>query len=66
MLVLSKDGFDFGDAASFGAKFVGDEKFRKVLVEGVKGVGLVVEELKDLDAPEVGELLAAVVAELKA
>ena len=66
VMVLSKDGYDFGDAISFGTKFLGDEKFRQTLIEGVKGADQILAEMKDLEAKEVGELLAAVVAELKA
>jgi len=63
---LAKDGLDLGDAVALGSKLVSDEKFRDLLVEGVKGIDQVPAELKDIAASEALELLGAVYEALKA
>ncbi len=63
---LAKDGLDLGDAVALGSKLVSDEKFRDLLVEGVKGVGEIPAEIKDIAASEALELLGAVYEALKA
>jgi hypothetical protein len=62
----AKDGLDLSDAVALGSKLVSDEKFREVLVEGVKGIDQVPAELKDIAASEALELLGAVYEALKA
>ena len=63
---LGADGYDLSDAASLGAKFVGDEIFRAKVLAGVKGAGSILEEIKDLSGAEAVELLGAAYVELKA
>jgi hypothetical protein len=63
---LAKDGLDLGDAVALGSKLVSDEKFRDLLVEGVKGIDQVPAELKDIAASEALQLLGAVYEALKA
>jgi hypothetical protein len=62
----AKDGLDLSDAVALGSKLVSDEKFREILVEGVKGIDQVPAELKDIAASEALELLGAVYEALKA
>lgn len=64
--VAAKDGLDLGDAVSLGSKLVSDAAFRDALVEGVKGLDKVPEEIKDIAASEALELLGAVYEALKA
>lgn len=63
---LAKDGLDLSDAVALGTKLVSDEKFRNILIEGVKGAGEIPEEIKDIAASEAIELLGAVYEALKA
>jgi len=63
---LAKDGLDLSDAVSLGSKLVSDAAFRDALVEGVKGIDKVREEIKDIAASEALELLGAVYEALKA
>jgi hypothetical protein len=63
---LGADGYDLSDAASLGAKFVGDGVFRAKVVSGVQGAGAILEEIKDLSGAEAVELLGAAYVELKA
>jgi hypothetical protein len=63
---LAKDGLDLSDAVALGSKLVSDEKFRDLLVEGVKGAGEIPAEIKDIAASEALELLGAVYEALKA
>lgn len=57
---LAKDGIDLSDAVALGSKLVSDEPFRTALVKAVEGAGKIPEEIKDLDAAEVGELLGVI------
>jgi hypothetical protein len=63
---LAKDGLDLSDAVALGSKLVSDTAFRDALVEGVKGLDKVPEEIKDIAASEALELLGAVYEALKA
>lgn len=63
---LAKDGLDLGDAFALGSKLIGDDKFRSALIEGIKGLDQVSQELKDIAASEAFELLEAVVGAIKA
>lgn len=63
---LGADGFDLSDAAALGAKFIGDEDFRKKVLDGIKGAGSILDEVRDLSGAEVVELLGAAYEELKA
>lgn len=63
---LAKDGLDLSDAVALGSKLVSDSAFRDALVEGVKGLDKVPEEIKDIAASEALELLGAVYEALKA
>lgn len=62
----AKDGLDLSDALALGSKLVSDAAFRDALVEGVKGLDKVPEEIKDIAASEALELLGAVYEALKA
>ena len=62
----AKDGLDLSDAVALGSKLVSDSAFRDALVEGVKGLDKVPEEIKDIAASEALELLGAVYEALKA
>jgi len=61
----AKDGLDLSDALALGTKFIGDDKFRSAIVEGVKGLEKIGPELKDLAASEALDLLGAIYEELK-
>lgn len=63
---LGADGFDLSDVAALGAKFIGDEDFRKKVLDGIKGAGSILDEVKDLSGAEVVQLLGAAYAELTA
>jgi len=58
---LAKDGLDLSDALALGSKFIADEKFRHLLLEGIKGLDKVGAELKDLSLDELVELGKAAV-----
>lgn len=57
LLGLLKDGVDLSDGVALAAKLAGDEKFRTLLQEAVKGSALIKDEVKDLSLPESLELV---------
>lgn len=65
VIAQSKDGFDWSDAAALASKIVGDEQFRKVMVDGFVGIQNIPAEFKTITVQEIIDLGLTILNEVK-
>ncbi len=66
VIAAGKDGYDINDLGSLFAKIVGDETFKKIMIDAVVGANKIPSEISNIKLNEGIELLLAVIAEVKA